>query len=120
MRVIERRLLRGPSIYSNSPCCLAVVDLEDLDEVSSTDLTGFNERLLKAIPTLVEHRCSPGYVGGFVERLNEGTYMAHIVEHVTIELQCLAGTAVAFGKARSVRGQPRHYRVVVAYRVESL
>jgi len=118
MKVVERRLLRGPSIHSFSPCFLAVLDLEALDDVSSTALPGFVDRLLDLMPTLSEHRCSPGYVGGFVERLREGTYMAHIVEHVTIELQCLAGNEVAFGKARSVRGKPRHYRIVVAYRVE--
>ncbi|MFL6699825.1 MAG: cyanophycin synthetase [Vitreoscilla sp.] len=118
MKIIERRVLRGPSIHSYNPCFLAVLDLEELDEVSSAQIPGFTDRLLALLPTLQEHRCSLGYVGGFVERLREGTYMAHIAEHVTIELQCLAGHDVAFGKARMVRGQPRHYRVVVAYRSE--
>jgi cyanophycin synthetase len=118
MKVVERRVLRGPNLHSRSPCFMAVLDLEQLDEVSSTDVPGFTDRLVALIPSLEEHRCSPGHRGGFIERLREGTYMAHIVEHVTIELQCLAGHEVGFGKARMVRGQARHYRVVVAYQEE--
>src|SRR5687768_9554226 len=107
MKVVERPLLRGPSIHSYNPCFLPVIDLEALDDVSSTDLPDFVDRLLELVPTLHEHRCSPGYVGGFVERLREGTYMAHIVEHVTIELQCLVGNDVVFGKARRIADRPR-------------
>ncbi len=120
MKIVERRLLRGPNIHSSRPCCMAVIDLESLDGVSSVAIDGFVDRLLELVPTLVEHRCSPGYVGGFVERLRHGTYMAHVVEHVAIELQCLAGHAVGFGRARSVAGRPRHYRVVVSYRGEAV
>ena len=120
VKVVERRVLRGPNIHSPRPCFMAVVDLESLDEVSSTAIDGFVDRLLAAVPTLHEHRCSLRRVGGFVERLRAGTYMAHIVEHVTIELQCLAGQEVGFGKARMVRGRPRHYRIVVAYKAESV
>lgn len=118
MKIVERRVLRGPNIHSLNPCFLAVLDLDELDEVSSADLPGFTDRLVQAIPTLEVHRCSKGHRGGFIERLREGTYMAHIVEHVTLELQNLAGHDVGFGKARMVQGKPRHYRVVVAYRTE--
>jgi cyanophycin synthetase len=118
MKIIERRVLRGPNIHSHQPCFLAVLDLEALDEVSSADLPGFTARLIETIPSLHGHRCSKGHPGGFIERLREGTYMAHIVEHVTLELQNLAGHDVGFGKARMVHGMPRHYRVVVAYRTE--
>ncbi len=118
MKVVERRVLRGPNIYSARPVYLAVVDLETLDEVPSNAIPGFIEALLAAVPTFHEHRCSPGYVGGFVERLWGGTYMAHIVEHLAIELQCLAGLPVGFGKARMVVGRPRHYRVLFAYVTE--
>jgi cyanophycin synthetase len=118
MKIIERRMLRGPNIHSHRPCFLAVIDLEELDEVPSSALPGFTDRLVALVPTLVEHRCSKGHRGGFIERLREGTYMAHIVEHVTIELQNLAGHDIGFGKARMVHGMPRHYRVVVAYRTE--
>ncbi|EGM79046.1 cyanophycin synthetase [Rheinheimera sp. A13L] len=120
MKVIERRALRGPNIYSARPVYLAIIDLEALNDVASTAIPGFTESLLAAVPTLHEHRCSPGYVGGFVERLQDGTYMAHIVEHLAIELQCLAGLSVGFGKARMVAGKPGLYRVIFAYKVESV
>src|SRR3712207_5925120 len=109
MKVVEQRVLRGPNIHSPRPAFMAVLDLEDL---SSAAVPGFADRLVALIPTLSEHRCSTGRRGGFVERLYEGTYMAHITEHVLIELQCLAGPEVGFGKARSIRGRPRHYRIV--------
>ena len=118
MKVIERRALRGPNIYAARPVYLAVIDLEALNNVASTAIPGFIDSLLAAVPTLDEHRCSPGYVGGFVERLRDGTYMAHIVEHLTIELQCLSGCRVGFGKARMVAGRPGYYRVIFAYKVE--
>ncbi|WP_280156279.1 cyanophycin synthetase [Piscinibacter sp. XHJ-5] len=120
MKVIERRFLRGPNLHALRPCFLAVLDLEDLDEVPSTALPGFTERLVELLPGLVEHRCSVGRRGGFVERLREGTYMAHIVEHVTLALQNLAGHDLGFGKARMVQGMPRQYRVVVEYLSERL
>jgi len=118
MKIIERRLLRGPNIHSLRPCFLAIVDLEDLDEVPSSAIPGFTDRLLALLPSLIEHRCSLERRGGFVERLREGTYMAHIAEHLTIALQNLAGHDVGFGKARMVHGMPRHYRIVVAYKTE--
>lgn len=118
MKIIERRVLRGPNIYSARPVYLAVIDLETLNNVASTAIPGFVDGLLAAVPTLQQHRCSTGYVGGFVERLRDGTYMAHIVEHLALELQCLAGLPVGFGKARKVAGQPGHYRVIFAYKAE--
>jgi cyanophycin synthetase len=120
MKIVAKHLLRGPNVYSRRPCYLVVLDLEDLDEVSSARIPGFVERLCALLPTLHEHRCSPRRPGGFVERLHDGTYMAHIAEHVAIELQCLAGTPVGFGRARSVRDQARHFRVVCAYKVEQV
>ncbi|MFC4160454.1 cyanophycin synthetase [Chitinimonas lacunae] len=120
MKIVDTRFLRGPNLHSPRPCFMAVLDLEELDEVPSTAIFGFTERLCALIPSLSEHRCSTGYRGGFVDRLKEGTYMAHITEHVLIELQCLAGSAVGFGKARMLRGQPRHYRIVCSYHIEQL
>ncbi|MES2207739.1 MAG: cyanophycin synthetase [Pseudomonadota bacterium] len=120
MKVIEKRFLRGPNLHSPRPCFMAEIDLEDLDEVASSHIPGFTEKLCALLPTLADHRCSLGYRGGFVERLHEGTYMAHITEHVLIELQCLAGSEVGFGKARMVKGKPRHYTIVCSYHLESL
>ena len=115
MKVVDRRFLRGPNIHSTRPVVQVLLDLEALDGVASTAVPGFNDALLAALPTLEVHRCSPGHVGGFVERLRAGTYMAHITEHLTLELQCLAGHEVGFGRARRVVGKPRHDRVVFAY-----
>ncbi len=118
MKTIEQRLLRGPNLYAAKPCLLSVLDLEDLHGVTSRDVPGFTEALLAILPGLMSHRCSPGYAGGFVERLRDGTYMGHIVEHVTLALQCLVGQPVGFGRTRRVREHPGQFRVVCAYKDE--
>ncbi|MCW7537385.1 cyanophycin synthetase [Aquabacterium sp. A7-Y] len=120
MKIIERKLLRGPNLHARKPCLEAVLDLEDLDEVDSNTLPGFVDRLLDLLPSLHQHYCSPGYPGGFVERLREGTYIGHVTEHVQLELQSLVGPEMRFGRTRMIPGRPRHYRVVCAYRVESV
>ena len=120
MKILERRVLRGPNIWSPRPAYWLVVDLEDLYDIPSSAVPGFTEKLTKLIPSLSEHRCSLGYRGGFVERLHEGTYMAHILEHTLIELQCLAGVEVGFGKAREVKGKPGLYNVVFSYKLEKV
>ena len=118
MKLVARRALHGPNIHASRPVCLAVIDLEALDQVSSAAIPGFIDGLLAAVPSLAGHRCSPRRVGGFVERLRAGTYMAHVVEHLTLELQCLAGQPAGYGRARRVAGMPRHYRVVFAFVTE--
>jgi len=120
MKILEQRVLRGPNLYASKPCLLTVLDLEDLDGVASTDVPGFTDNLLAAIPTLERHRCSVGMRGGFVSRLRDGTYMAHIIEHVALELQCLAGTPAGFGRTRKAGLGPRLFRVVCAYQLESV
>jgi cyanophycin synthetase len=94
------------------------LDLEDLAERESRELSGFNERLLELLPGLREHTCGKGYRGGFVERLHEGTYFGHVVEHVAIELTTPAGAPVAHGKTRYA-GTPGVYNVVVEYKAET-
>lgn len=120
MRVIETRFLRGPNIFTRRPVFVAVMDLEELEDRPSTDFPYLVDDLCEALPGLVEHRCSPGYRGGFIERLREGTYMAHITEHVMIELQCLAGTEVSFGRSRQIKDRPGWYTVAVAYQIEQV
>ena len=88
--------LRGPNIWANSPVIEAWVDLGELKDRASNEIQGFNERLMNWLPSLIEHRCSIGERGGFFERLRRGTYMAHILEHVTLELQSLAGVEVGY------------------------
>jgi cyanophycin synthetase len=77
------------------------VDIGELEDYPSNNIPGFYDRLLSMLPGLVEHECSPGVRGGFLQRLQEGTWSAHILEHVTLELQNLAGMRTGFGKARS-------------------
>jgi cyanophycin synthetase len=104
--------LRGPNIWTYRPVLEAWVDIGELEDFPSNIIPGFYERLSSWLPTLIEHRCSPGVRGGFLQRLREGTWPAHILEHVTLELQNLAGLPGGFGKARetTTRGI---YKVIV-------
>jgi cyanophycin synthetase len=112
IRFLNLLSLRGPNLWTYRPVLEAWVDIGELEECPSNTLPGFVERLCAWLPTLSEHRCSYGEPGGFVRRLHEGTWPAHILEHVTLELQNLAGMPGGFGKAREtgVRGV---YKVVV-------
>lgn len=111
--------LRGPNIWANFPVLEAWVDLGELKDSPSDSLPGFNDRLMNWLPTMIEHRCSIGERGGFFERLRRGTYPAHILEHVTLELQTLAGTEVSFGRARET-GEEGVYKVAIEYQDELL
>ncbi len=110
--------LRGPNIWTNFPVIEAWVDLGELDRPSS-DFPGFSDRLMAWLPTMIEHRCSVGERGGFFQRLRQGTYPGHVLEHVTLELHSLAGIDVGFGRARET-SQPGVYRVVFEYVEETL
>ncbi len=92
--------LLGPNIWADYPVLELELDLGEQRDRSSDEIPGFNQRLKAWLPSLIEHRCSVGERGGFFQRLERGTYMAHILEHVTLELQTLAGTPVGFGRAR--------------------
>ncbi len=89
--------LRGPNVWAHFPVLEAWVVCGGLSNSASSEIPDFNERLTGWLP-LVEHRCSVGEHGGFLERLRRGTYLAHILEHVALELQSLAGTPVGFGR----------------------
>lgn len=111
--------LRGPNIWTYRPVLEAWVDIGDLEDSPSNTIPGFYERLSSWLPSLIEHRCGVGERGGFMQRVREGTWPGHILEHVTLELQNLAGMQSGFGKARStsVRGV---YKVVVRSRHEEV
>src|SRR5262249_47645511 len=79
--------LRGSNYWASFPVLEAWVDLGELKDSPSNELPGFNERLMAWLPSMIEHRCTIGEQGGFFERLRQGTYQAHILEHVTLELQ---------------------------------
>ncbi|MFL6227190.1 MAG: cyanophycin synthetase [Pyrinomonadaceae bacterium] len=118
MRVERIRTLAGPNVYTYRPALLMALNLEDLAERESCEIEGFNERLLALLPGLHEHTCGRGYSGGFVERLDEGTYFGHVVEHVTLELTKPAGVPVTHGKTRYA-GEPGVYNVVVEFKAET-
>ncbi|AJP47470.1 cyanophycin synthetase [Rugosibacter aromaticivorans] len=104
--------LRGPNLWTYRPVMEAWVDIGALEDSPSNTIPGFNDRLTTLLPSLIEHRCSYGEHGGFLKRLEEGTWPAHILEHVTLELQNLAGMPGGFGKARST-SQRGVYKVAV-------
>jgi cyanophycin synthetase len=118
MKLLKVQALRGPNIWANFEVLEAQVDLEELKESPSDSIPGFNERLMAWLPTMIEHRCSIGERGGFFQRLRNGTYPAHILEHVTIELQRLGGIDVGFGKARGIDEEKGLYYVIVQYEDE--
>ena len=113
IQFLEIRHLDGPSIWTYRPVIEAIVDIGELEDFPSNKIPGYYERLKAMIPSLIEHRCSYGERGGFLRRLEEGTWPAHILEHVTLELQNLAGLPGGFGKAREdgprrCRGKEQH------------
>ncbi|WP_137939072.1 cyanophycin synthetase [Chitinivorax sp. B] len=111
--------LRGPNIWTYRPVLEAWVDIGELEESPSNTIPGFYERLSNWLPTLIEHRCGVGERGGFLQRVREGTWPAHIMEHVVLELQNLAGMQVGFGKARST-SEYGVYKVAVRARNEQV
>lgn len=119
MKFLRIMSLRGPNIWTYRPVLEAWVDIGALEDSPSNTIPGFYERLSSWLPALSEHRCGVGEKGGFLLRLREGTWAGHILEHVTIELQNLAGMQTGFGKARetSTRGV---YKVVVRARHEEV
>jgi cyanophycin synthetase len=113
IRFLEIRHLNGPNIWTLRPVLEAVVDIGELEDFPSNTIPGFYERLYSWLPSLIEHRCSYGERGGFLRRLEEGTWPGHILEHVTLELQNLAGMPGGFGRARET-SQRGVYKVIVS------
>jgi cyanophycin synthetase len=111
------RYLKGPNFWTYRPVIEAWVDIGQFEQYPSNLLPGFVDRLLTWLPGFEQHRCGVGEVGGWVARLREGTWMGHILEHTTIELQNLAGMKVGFGKARQI-GDSTVYKVAVRTRSE--
>ncbi|MGC9525838.1 MAG: cyanophycin synthetase [Limnospira sp.] len=119
MKILRIQTLRGPNYWSIRRHKLIVMrlDLEDLTERYSSDIPGFYEGLTAVLPSLVEHHCSPGVRGGFLTRVQRGTLMGHIIEHVALELQQLAGMPVGFGRTRET-STPGTFQVVFEYENE--
>jgi cyanophycin synthetase len=118
MRILERSVYVGPSLHAHFPVIKLELDLGELEAWPTARLgESFIEPLCAALPGLAEHGCSYGEPGGFLRRLREGegTWLGHVLEHVAIELQNMAGEEVSFGKTRSIDGRPGVYTVVYEY-----
>ncbi|KAF7599249.1 MAG: cyanophycin synthetase [Candidatus Dactylopiibacterium carminicum] len=115
IRILETLHLRGPNIWTYRPAVEVRVDIDELEDFPSNTLPGFYERLSAWLPGLIEHECSYGERGGFLRRVQEGTWPAHIMEHVALELQTQAGQRTGFGKARST-SQRSVYKIVIRSR----
>lgn len=120
MRILEIKVLRGPNYWSvRRPKLIQMkLDLEEMEQKPSNKIPGFRERLEKLLPTLQEHRCSEGVPGGFFQRVEAGTWMGHIIEHVALEIQTLAGMDCGFGRTRSTGERDGVYHVVFDYMEE--
>lgn len=121
MRIREINAMRGPNYWSvrRHKLIVMVLDLEEMEELPSNKIDGFYDRLKAMFPTMYEHRCSVGEPGGFFQRVEEGTWMGHIIEHIALEIQTLAGMDVGFGRTRGY-GEKGVYNVVFAYMEESV
>ncbi|MGD9599817.1 MAG: cyanophycin synthetase [Steroidobacteraceae bacterium] len=118
MRVLDRSVYVGPSHYARFPVIRLELDLGELEAWPTGRLgAGFVDALAAALPGLAEHGCSYREPGGFFRRMREGegTWLGHVLEHVAIELQNVAGEDVTFGKTRSIDGRPGHYTVVYEF-----
>ncbi len=115
----EDQNLAGPNVWANFPVLEVWIDLEEFRDSPSDVLPGFNERLMNWLPSMIEHRCSEGVRGGFFERLRRGTWLGHILEHTTLELQTLAGNEVGFGRARETSTEGI-YRVAIEYKQQEV
>jgi cyanophycin synthetase len=96
-----------------------LVDLGVLEEFPSNTIPGFVEALVNLLPSLEDHACSLGRRGGFITRLEEGTWVGHIAEHIALEVQNLAGTDVRHGKTRAA-GKPGQYNVIFEFKEETV
>ena len=123
MKIVSTNVFVGPNIYAHFPVIRHVIDLGELEQWPTVRLgSTFIDPLLEFLPGLHDHGCSFREPGGFVRRLteDEGTWLGHVMEHVAIELQNVAGSEVTFGRTRSIDGQPGHYNMVFQYKDEAV
>lgn len=121
MKILSINAMRGPNYWSvrRHKLIVMVLDLEEMEALPSNKIKGFSKRLETMFPTMYEHRCSIGTAGGFFQRVKEGTWMGHIIEHIALEIQTLAGMDVGFGRTRGY-GEKGVYSVVFAYMEEKV
>jgi cyanophycin synthetase len=119
LEVRKTTVYRGPNIWARMPAIHYVLDIGELEERPSNKIPGFYEHLTELMPSLYDHRCSVGRPGGFLQRLREGTWMGHVLEHVALEIQNLAGADVGRGKTRST-SEKGVYNVIYEYDQEDV
>src|ERR1043166_8034277 len=117
MKILEIKVLKGPNYWSiRRPKLIQMkLDLEEMEQRPTNKIPGFRERLEKLIPSLYEHRCSEEGPGGFFHRVDEGTWMGHVIEHIALEIQTLAGMDTGFGRTRSTGEKEGIYYVIFDY-----
>jgi len=121
MKIDKIQALRGPNIWSvqRKKLIQMRLDLEEMEERPTNKIEGFRERIEATFPTMIEHRCSEGCRGGFFSRVDKGTWMGHIIEHIALEIQSLAGMETGFGRTRETK-TPGVYNVVFSYTEENV
>lgn len=121
MKILKVQALRGPNIWSvqRKKLIQMRLDLEEMEQFPTNKIEGFKERIEAMFPTMFEHRCSEGVPGGFFSRVERGTWMGHVIEHIALEIQTLAGMETGFGRTRETK-TPGIYNVVFSYTEESV
>ncbi len=121
MKILKIQALRGPNIWSvrRKKLIQMRLDLEEMEQFPTNKIEGFRERIEAMFPTMIEHRCSEGCRGGFFSRVERGTWMGHVIEHIALEIQTLAGMETGFGRTRETK-TPGVYNVVFSYTEESV
>ena len=123
MKIVSTNVYVGPSTFAHFRVIRHILDLGEFEQWPTVRMgEAFITPLLEALPGLHEHGCSYKEPGGFVRRLreDEGTWLGHVMEHVAIELQNVAGSPVTYGRTRSIDGQPGHYNMVFEYKDEAV
>jgi cyanophycin synthetase len=117
MKIVEIKVLKGPNYWSvrRTKLIQMKLDLEEMEQRPTNAIDGFRERLEKMFPTMIEHRCSVGSRGGFFQRVDEGTWMGHVIEHIALEIQTLAGMDTGFGRTRGANEKDGVYYVCFTY-----
>src|SRR6218665_656232 len=121
MKIDKIQSLRGPNIWSvqRKKLIQMRLDLEEMEQFPTNKIDGFRERIEAMFPTMIEHRCSEGVRGGFFSRIERGTWMGHVIEHIALEIQTLAGMETGFGRTRETK-TPGVYNVVFSYTEENV
>lgn len=121
MKIDKIQALRGPNIWSvqRKKLIQMRLDLEEMEQFPTNKIDGFRERIEAMFPTMIEHRCSEGVRGGFFSRIERGTWMGHVIEHIALEIQTLAGMETGFGRTRETK-TPGIYNVVFSYTEENV